>query len=112
MCELLSRIYERRESVQFCAIGRNTLSASVVDPDSKGSLDPSGFTIRIRIQEGKKGPEKYKTVKSFMFLSAGCSLLRAEGLSSSLDVLYVGLVISTLQVVDQKRYFFLSAVFS
>jgi hypothetical protein len=42
----------------------------------------------IRIQESKNGPEKYK--------SAGCSLLRAEGFSCSLDVVYGGLGISKL----------------
>jgi hypothetical protein len=40
-----------------------------------------------------------------MFSSAGCSFLRAEGFSCSLDVLYGGLGISKLQF-DQKRKFF------
>ncbi len=37
-----------------------------------------------------------------MFWSAGCSLLRAEGFSCSLDVLYGGLGISKLQFLMQK----------
>ena len=37
-----------------------------------------------------------------MFLSAGCSLLRAEGFSCSLSVLYGGLGISKLQFLIKK----------
>jgi hypothetical protein len=51
--------------------GRNR--AIVVDPDSLGSLD--------------QGPTKIENGSKFHFLSAGCSLLRAEGFSCSLDVL-------------------------
>jgi hypothetical protein len=52
----------------------------------------------IRIQEGKNDPEKYKTVNT---------LLRAEGFSCSLGVLYEGLGISKLQVliiIRRKKY--------
>jgi hypothetical protein len=38
----------------------------------------------------------------FMFLSTGCSLLRAEGFSCSLGVLYGGLGISKLQFLIKK----------
>jgi hypothetical protein len=38
----------------------------------------------------------------FMFLRTGCSLLRAEGFSCSLGVLYGGLGISKLQFLIQK----------
>ncbi len=41
-----------------------------------------------------------------MFLSARCSLLRAEGFSCSLDVLYGGLGISKLQILIKKYEFF------
>jgi hypothetical protein len=37
-----------------------------------------------------------------MFLSTGCSLLRAEGFSCSLSVLYGGLEISKLQFLIKK----------
>jgi hypothetical protein len=37
-----------------------------------------------------------------MFRSAGCSLLRAEGYSCSLDVLYGRLGISKLQILIKK----------
>jgi hypothetical protein len=62
----------------------------------------SGQWIRIRIRNpdpgGKKWPTtKEKTFGNFMFWSAGLSLLRAEGYSCSLDVLYGGLRISKLQ---------------
>jgi hypothetical protein len=45
-----------------------------------------------------------------MFRSAGCSLLRAEGFSCSLDVLYGGLGISKLQLLLQKISNFFPAV--
>ncbi len=38
-----------------------------------------------------------------MFLSNGCSLLRAEGFSCSFGVLYGGLGISKLQFLIKKR---------
>ncbi len=38
----------------------------------------------------------------FMFLSTGCSLLRGEGFSCSLGVLYGGLGISKLQFFIKK----------
>jgi hypothetical protein len=40
-----------------------------------------------------------KMSRIFMFLSTGCSLLRAEGFSCSLGVLYGGLGISKLQIL-------------
>ncbi len=45
-----------------------------------------------------------------MFLSAGCSLLRAEGFSYSWDVLYGDLGISKLQFLRKKISNFFSAV--
>jgi hypothetical protein len=39
-----------------------------------------------------------------MFLSSGCSLLRAEGFFCSLYVLYGGLLIDKMVVFDQNRY--------
>ncbi len=47
-----------------------------------------------------------------MFWSAGCSLLRAEGFSCSLDVLYGGLGISKLQsLIKNIKYLFLLYIF-
>jgi hypothetical protein len=43
-----------------------------------------------------------KKSRIFMFLSTGCSLLRAEGFSSSLGVLYGGIGISKLQFLIKK----------
>jgi hypothetical protein len=48
--------------------------------------------------------QKYKKKsRIFMFLSTGCSLLRAEGFSCSLGVLYGGLGISKLQFSIKNR---------
>ncbi len=67
--------------------------------------------IRIRIQivdpdpdpGGQKWPTKIeKKSRIFMFLSTGCSLLRAEGFSCSLGVLYGGLGKSKLQFLIKK----------
>jgi hypothetical protein len=46
-----------------------------------------------------------KKSRIFMFLSTGCSLLRAEGFSCSLGVLYGGLGISTVYIAifDQEN---------
>ncbi len=43
-----------------------------------------------------------KKSRMFMFLSTGCSLLRAEGFSFSLGVLYGGLGIIKLQFLIKK----------
>ncbi len=43
-----------------------------------------------------------KKSRIFMFLSTGCSLLRAEGFSYSFGVLYGGLGISKLQFLIKK----------
>jgi hypothetical protein len=58
--------------------------------------------IRIRIQEGKMTHKNRKKSRIFMFLSTGCSFLRAEGFSCSLGVLYRGLGISKLQFLIKK----------
>jgi hypothetical protein len=84
-----------------------------VDPDP--DLYPDSDWIRIkrspcirmhnpdpdRIQEGKKCSKK---VNKLIFLRAGCSVLRVEGFSCSLDVLYEGLGISKLLLLIKKRY--------
>jgi hypothetical protein len=76
-----------------------------MDPDSIKSVDPdsksgSGFR-RAKITHKNR-----KKLRNFMFLSARCSLLRAEGFSCSLDVLYGGLGISKLQILIKKYEFF------
>ncbi len=59
---------------------------SGLDPDSMGSLDP------YPDPEGTKWKQKNrKQFINFIFWSAWCSLLRADGFSYSLDVLYGGL---------------------
>ncbi len=64
---------------------RIRIRIQIADPDP----DPGGH----RIQEGKNYPKKDRI---FIFWSAGCSLLRAEGFSCSLGALYGGLGISKL----------------
>jgi hypothetical protein len=73
-----------------------------IHPDSMG-VPGSVSAIWIRIQEGKYDPQKKKKINKFHFLSAGCSVLRAEGFSCSLDVLYGGLGINKLQFFYQKK---------
>ncbi len=66
--------------------------------------------IRIRIQiadpdpdpGGQNDPKIRKKDRIFIFWSAGCSLLRAEGFSCSLGVLYGGLGIIKLQFLIKK----------
>ncbi len=78
----------------------------------------SVFRIRIRIGSGfnqvsesgsgyrraKMTHKNRKKVRNFMLWSAGCSLLRVEGFSCSLDVLYGGLRIrlGKIAIFDQK----------
>jgi hypothetical protein len=63
-----------------------------VDPDSE-----SGYGSRRA-----KINHKYKFLRNFMFSSAGCSLLRAEGSSCSFYTLYGGLGISILKFLIKK----------
>ncbi len=53
-----------------------------------------------------------KKLRNFLVWSAGCSLLRSEGFSCSLDVLYGGLGISILQFVIKKYQIFSAVNFS
>jgi hypothetical protein len=86
---------------------------SVVDPDPYP--DPDWIRIQwgpwIRIRIGIRNPRtkityqtKIEKVNKYYFLKCLMSLLRAEGFSCSLDVLYGGLGISELQF---QLYFFL-----
>ncbi len=47
-----------------------------------------------------------KKLRNFMFLIAGCSLLRAEGFFCNLDVLYGALGIGIFVVFDPNIFFF------
>jgi hypothetical protein len=64
--------------------------------------------IRIRIQEGKnekkidKNRKIEKRTEFSFFEVPGCSLLRVEGFSCGLSVLYGGLGISKLQFLIKK----------
>jgi hypothetical protein len=48
----------------------------------------SAFKLWNRIEERKMTHKNRKKSRIFMFVSTGCSLLRAEGFSCSLGVLY------------------------
>ncbi len=75
-----------------------TYIGSAVDPNP----DPGGQKWPIKIEKDNK----------FHLCSAGCSLLRAEGFSCSLDVLYGGLAISSkLQILFKKETKKFSTVF-
>jgi hypothetical protein len=62
---------------------------SVVDPDSTGTLDP--YSDPDSQSRSGSGSRRAKMIHKHKKKSAGCSLLRAEGFSCSLDVLYGGL---------------------
>ncbi len=78
-----------------------------------GSLDPIRIRIRNPNTDPDPGVQKWPTKKKLIhfFWSAGCSLLRAECFSCSLDVLYGSLEISKLQFLIKKRFKKFSAVF-
>jgi hypothetical protein len=77
--------YERGSEEKF------KTRSSVSDPD------------RIRIQSGQWIQIRI-ALRNFMFLSAGCSLLGAEGFSCCLDVLYGGLGIRIAILIIQKIF--------
>ncbi len=76
---------------------------SVVDPDQHGSALVLIGRIRILDPGGSKMGQKYKKCRNFMFWSAGCSVLRVEGFSCSLDVLHGGLRINKLRFLVNEN---------
>ncbi len=62
----------------------------------------SGSRSAFKLRRAKMTHKNRKNYRIFMFWSAGCSLLRAEGFSCSLGVLYGGLGISKWQVLIKK----------
>jgi hypothetical protein len=71
-------------------------SGSGLDPDSMGSLDPYPDPDCESGWRRAKMTHKHRK-KLINFMDAGCSLLRAEGFSSSLDI-------SKLQFLIRKRF--------
>jgi hypothetical protein len=62
-----------------------------LDPDSQETLDPytdPDLQSRSGFKRAKITQKNRKQLKNLIFLSAGCSFLRAEGISCSLDILY------------------------
>jgi hypothetical protein len=90
----------------YMGTGRVSDPDPYLDPEIiwvAGSGSGSAFKLRIRIQEGKKITYKNrKKFRVFMFLSTGCSFLRAEGFSCSLGIFYGGLWIIKLQFWSRK----------
>ncbi len=99
-------------------------NSRVSDPDP----DPYWIRIRIHIGSGfnqvsgsgsgsrstraKMTLKRRKKLWNFMFWSAGCSLLRAEGFLCNLDVLYEGLGISNWFLIKIFSFFFSCKSFS
>jgi hypothetical protein len=69
----------------------------LLDPDPHSNCGSRYGSSRAKMTQ--KNREKSRI---FMFLSTGCSLLRAEGFSCSLGFLYGGLGISKLQFLMKK----------
>jgi hypothetical protein len=70
-----------------------------------GSVSGSGSAwihINLSCWRAKMTHKNRKKSRILMFLSTGCSLLKAEGFSCSLGVLYGGLGISKLQFLIKK----------
>ncbi len=90
---------------QILKIQKCLLNIRVSDPDPHGSaliwVAGSGSAFNCGSGSGsrraKMTHKNRKKSRIFMILSTGCSLLRAEGFSCSLGVLYGGLGISKLQ---------------
>jgi hypothetical protein len=79
--------------------GFNRVPGSVPYPDLQSGDSQSGSgSKRAKIDQ-----ENRKQLINFIFCSAGYSLLRVEGFSCSLDVLYGGLGINKLQFLVKKR---------
>ncbi len=76
-----------------------------------GSPDPDSQS-GSRFMRAKMIQKNGKKFRNFMFWSAGCSLLSAEGFSFSLDVLWRGLRIIQLQCLIKKRFKKFSLYFS
>jgi hypothetical protein len=68
-----------------------------LDPDPHSNFGSGSGSRRAKMTHKNR-----KKSRIFMFLSTGCSLLRAEGFSCSLAVLYGGLEISKLQFLIKK----------
>ncbi len=81
--------------------GTVTVGSSVVDSDSMGSLDL--YPDPQSVSRSRRAKMTHK--------SARCCLLRAEGFSCCLSVLYGGLGISKLPFLMKKKILHFSAVF-
>jgi hypothetical protein len=69
----------------------------LLDPDPHSNCGSGSGSRRAKMAHKNR-----KKFRIFMFLSTGCSLLRTEGFSCSLGVLYGGLGISELKFLIRK----------
>ncbi len=84
--------------------------SSVSDSDPHGSALTLVGCVRFLIGNADPDPEGQNASHNFMVCSAGCSLLKEDGLTYSLYILYGGLGISKLQCLI--KVFFLAVIFS
>jgi hypothetical protein len=75
-----------------------------------GSNQVSGSGPAPRTRRTKITHKNRKNLRNFMYLSVGCSLLRAEGFSFSLDVLWWRPREMQIVIFDQKNMNFFKAV--
>jgi hypothetical protein len=96
-CQLLTKIAGQL-GTYFSRGGKRVVHHTRVadpDPDSIGSVDPDSES-GSGSKKAKMNQKSRKKFRNFMFRSAVCSLLRAEGFFYNLDVLYGGLEIGKL----------------
>ncbi len=99
-----------QRSLRHASLHRKITSVVDLDPDSDsvGSLDP-GSDSRSGSKRVNMAQKNRIQLINFIFWSAGCSLLRAEDFSCSVDVLYGGPIFQFLIYKKKKD---LSCIFS
>ncbi len=96
--------------------GVNTASLRPAPQHHLTQVEKREFTALqavCRIEEGKNDPQKLRKVMKFhVFWSAGCSILRAESFSCSLDVHHGGLGMNVLYfLIKKNKNFFQLVIF-
>jgi hypothetical protein len=91
------RLYMQRNTyrMKYFKISISSISKLYPDPHRSAAVSGSGYRRAKRPIKNGKG-------KKFEFCSAGCSLLKAEGFSCSLDVLRENLGRSKLKFLNKK----------
>jgi hypothetical protein len=99
-----------------CRLGPDSVVDSFLDPQGFAFILVGWIWIWLRFWIADPDPDpgrqkfaiklEFELCEKVMFLSAGCSLLRDEGISYSLDVLHGGLKITNLQFLIKTNMFF------